>query len=491
MRVAVGGLHTECSTYNPVLMREADFRVLRGPALLAHPEFQPLDEAPFTWVPLLHARAIAGGPIERATYEAFKAEFLALLNAALPLDGLYLAMHGAAYVEGMDDAEGDWIAAARHTVGPDCPISASYDLHGNVSQRVVDQLDMFTAYRTAPHIDVDETKRRAVRMLATCLRDNVLPHVRWVTVPVLLPGERTSTVDEPARGLYGRLPAAEAAQGVWDASIMVGYVWADEPRATAAIVMTGTAPDAMAREGLSLAHAYWEARDRFTFGTRTGTVGDCLNWTDAADTRPAILAESGDNPTGGGVGDRAEVLAALLARNATDVLVAGIADAPATEDCYRAGVGARLHLRIGATLDTGGSAPLTAEAIVVFLLDAAGAERQAVVQIEGVTLVLTARRRPFHNLADFATLGLDPRRVRLLVIKSGYLSPDLAAIAAPSVMALSPGVVDQDVARLPIRRVPRPTYPFDRNFTWEPLMRVSARAVVANQRFQGLKAVER
>ncbi len=476
MRIAVGGLHTECSTYNPVLMHEVDFRVLRGAALLEHPEFRPLLERPAEWVPLLHARAIAGGPVARATYEAFKAEFLQGLRDAGPVDGLFLAMHGAAHVAGMDDAEGDWIAAARGVVGPGCPIAASYDLHGNVSSRVIDALDMFAAYRTAPHIDVDDTKRRALRMLLDCLRTGIRPHLRWVKVPVLLSGERTSTVDEPARGLYARLPEADRVPGVLDASIMVGYVWADEPRATAAVVLTGTDPAAMDREAAQLAHAYWAARDRFAFGTRTGSVAECLEWADAAaEPGPAILAESGDNPTGGGVGDRAEVLAALIARDARNALVAGIADAAATEACYGAGVGAQAVLRIGATLDRVGSRPVETAAEVVFLLDAEGAERQAVARIGGITLVLTARRRPFHDLADFARLGLDPHAARLLVVKSGYLSPALAPMASPSLMALSPGVVDQDVARLPIRRVPRPTFPFDTGFDWQPAVRVSAR----------------
>jgi len=476
VRIAVGGLHTECSTYNPVLMHEADFRVLRGAALTAHPEFRPLAEHPAEWAPLLHARAIAGGPIARATYEAFKAEFLQRLHDAGRVDGLLLAMHGAANVAGIDDAEGDWIAAARAAVGPGCPIAASYDLHGNVSSHVVDALDIFAAYRTAPHIDVDDTKRRALRMLLDCLRTGIRPHLRWVKVPVLPPGERTSTVDEPARGLYGRLPEVDRVPGVLDASIMVGYVWADEPRATAAVVLTGTDPAAMDREAVELAAAYWAARGRFVFGSRTGSVAECLDWADAAvEPGPAVLAESGDNPTGGGVGDRAEVLGALITRGAANALVAGIADTAATEACYRAGVGAQLGLRIGATLDRVGSVPVEVAAEVVFLLDAAGPERQAVVRIGGITAVLTARRRPFHDLADFARLGLNPRAARLLVVKSGYLSPELAPIASPSLMALSPGVVDQDVARLPIQRVPRPTYPFDTGFDWHPAIRVSAR----------------
>jgi len=113
MRIAVGGIHIECSTYNPVLNEEKDFRIVRQAELLAAPYFQFLKDYPATFLPTVHARAIAGGPVSRATYDKLKAEMLDGLRAHLPFDGLYLAMHGAMYVEGMEDAEGDWIAAAR------------------------------------------------------------------------------------------------------------------------------------------------------------------------------------------------------------------------------------------------------------------------------------------------------------------------------------------------------------------------------------------
>ncbi len=129
-------------------------------------------------------------------------------------------------VEGMDDAEGDWISAARAVVGPDVPVAASYDLHGNVTQRIVDQLDIFAGYRTAPHIDVTATMVRAWFMLVRALTTGERPGVVWAPVPVLLPGERTSTEDEPAKSLYAVLPDHDRVPGIWDANLMVGYVWA-------------------------------------------------------------------------------------------------------------------------------------------------------------------------------------------------------------------------------------------------------------------------
>lgn len=469
MRIAFGGFHIESSTYNPFLSREADFTVYRGTALLDAPSFRFLRDHDAEWLPTLHARAVPGGPIERATYDRFKAEFLERLDAFGPVDGLYLALHGAAYVEGMEDAEGDWVASARAAVGPDVPITASYDLHGNLTQRIIDSLDFYSTYRTAPHIDVEETSRRAVSMLLRHLTTGEAAGICWAPIPVVLPGEKTSTVDEPARSLYARLPAIDARPGIWDASLMVGYVWADEPRATAAAVMTGTDRAAMEQAALELAEAYWDARNDFAFGSRTGSIEECVGWAVASPTHPVVLADSGDNPTAGGVGDRADMLRALIAAGAEGVVFAGITDRPATEAAYAAGQGARIHTRIGATLDPNGSSPVEVDAVVKSLLPADDAvRREAVLGIGGIDLVVAARRRPYHDIADFTRLGLDPANARVVVVKSGYLSPELAPIANPSIMALSPGVVDQFVERLPRHRYQHPIFPGQKDFSYTP-----------------------
>jgi microcystin degradation protein MlrC len=478
MRIAFGGIHTECSTYSRIRSRVQDFRVFRGEALAQSPAFQFLKRYSHEFVPLLHARAVPGGPVERATYEQFKGEFLERLKAAGPLDGVYLALHGAMFVESMQDAEGDWIQATRAIVGEACPISASYDLHGNISQRIIDNLDILSAYRTAPHIDVEETGIRACDMLVRCLQSEVRPSLVWVPIPVLMPGERSSTEDEPARRLYGQLEQIDGREGVLDASLLVGYVWADEPRATASVVLTGTNREALRQQAEKLAQQYWEAREEFNFGSvKTGGIAECLDWAEESATQPVILADSGDNPTGGGVGDRAEVLEHLLRRSFQDVLLAGIADLPATEACYAAGPGPTLQLTIGASLDPEGSRPVNVEAKVIFLFTTEEPqEREAVVLVDGVTVVLTARRRPFHNIQDFTKLGLVIDRFKLLVVKSGYLSPELAPLANPNLMALSDGAINQDIEGLPRNQFRVPTFPFERNFSWTPRVIISARA---------------
>jgi microcystin degradation protein MlrC len=477
MRFAFGGIHIECSTYSRILTRLEDFTVLRGDALVGAPAFQFLREYPHSFFPTVYARAIPGGPVERETYEALKQEFLESLQALLPLDGLYLPMHGALFVEGMRDAEGDWIAAARGVVGTGCLISASYDLHGNLSQRIVDNLDMLAAYRTAPHIDVIETQQRACAMLVHCVEARIRPSVVWVPIPVLLPGERTSTEDEPARSLYAQLPSLSGLPGVLDASLLVGYVWADEPRATASAVLTGTDVPKLESTACGLAEQYWHAREAFQFGVPVGTVEEMVDQAQACATQPVILADSGDNPTGGGVGDRAEVLEALLQRKFANALVAGIADLPATELCYRHRVGDSVTLRIGATLDPEGSRPVEGKVEILFLLPVdEPRERQAVVRMQGVTVVLTARRRPFHYISDFTQLDLCISDYKLVIVKSGYLSPELAPLANPNLMALSDGSILQDLDRLPPNRLRPPTFPFEPGLAWEASAIVSARS---------------
>lgn len=469
MRIAVGGIHIECSTYSPLPTELEDFEVLRGRELTEAPRFAFLRESAHTVLPTLHARAIPGGPVRREAYDRLKDEFLDRLAGLGKVDGLYLAMHGAMNVEGMDDAEGDWIQAARSVVGPDCMVSASYDLHGNVSARIVEALDAFSAYRTAPHIDVEETQRRAFALLEGGLARGTKPTVAWAPIPVLLPGERTSTEHEPARTLYAGLPDIDAVEGVLDASLLVGYVWADEPRSTASAVVTALDADVARAQAVALARRYWDARDAFHFGVKTGTLQECMAWARASGGAPAIVADSGDNPTAGGVGDRADALKVALEARLQPALFAGIADPQATALCFEAGVGTELELTLGGGLRHDGSERVRVRATVTRLSQGTSLrDRQAVVVADGVTVVLTQVRRPFHEISDFTSLGLDIDAFRAVVVKSGYLSPPLARKAGPAYLALSPGAVNQDVESLPVKRWHRPTYPVDREFSWQP-----------------------
>ncbi|MGO8477508.1 MlrC C-terminal domain-containing protein, partial [Rhizobium ruizarguesonis] len=92
--------------------------------------------------------------------------------------------------------------------------------------------------------------------------------------------------------------------------------------------------------------------------------------------------------------------AELIARDATGVVFAGIAYKAATEACYAAGIGAELELSVGASLDTKGSKPVHGRFTVKFLHETSDpTDRQSVVSVSGIDLVLSAKRRPYHKNA--------------------------------------------------------------------------------------------
>ena len=192
-------------------------------------------------VPLLQAHAVPGGVLRREVYDALKDEFLAGLKSAVPWDGVYLEMHGAMAVEGIEDAEADFIGAVRAVVGSDCLISASYDLHGNLSASIMEQLDIITAYRTAPHEDAAETRARALRLL--------------LQLPARGSASGQSLHSHPAAALwrahddagragqatvYGGIERLVDGKKVLDASLLVGFTWADQARSASVSGRLGT-----------------------------------------------------------------------------------------------------------------------------------------------------------------------------------------------------------------------------------------------------------
>ncbi|WP_282791551.1 M81 family metallopeptidase [Streptomyces sp. CC224B] len=499
LRIAVGGIGIESSTFCPHRTTVEDFRRTRGQELLDRYTWTRPDSdlarlgGPVEWVPLLHAVSLPGGPVEAESYLTLKDELVTRLRAAGPLDGLVYDIHGAMSVVGLTDAEADLteaVRAALDAVGtPDGTgrpmISAAMDLHGNVSRRFAEPVDLLTAHRLAPHEDAWETRERAARNLVRCLRGGSRPHRAWVQVPVLLPGEKTSTRLEPARSLYASLADIERRPGVLDAALWVGYAWADEPRCRAAVVVTGEDPGRAAAEAERLARRYWDARRDFAFAGPTGSAEECVEKAVASDRRPFLISDSGDNPTAGGAGDLAYMLRRLLAHDAirsgrVTALHPGITDPAAVARCFAAGVGAEVTLSVGGKVDTGHGGPCELTGTVEALQRATdradraeggaydrGAD-MAAVRTGGLTVILVGRRKAFHTLADFlgpaeGGLGIDPRTYDLVVVKIGYLEPELYAMAADWLLALTPGGVDQDLKRLGHHRVDRPLYPFDEN----------------------------
>ncbi|MBC8446731.1 MAG: M81 family metallopeptidase [Chloroflexi bacterium] len=474
MRIAIGAIATESCTFSPLPTRRTDFATARGDELLQRYPFLSQFEAEF--IPTLGAWAMPGGVVEPDAYQEFKFDFLQALRQAGPLDGLYLELHGAMYVRGLDDAEGDWVTAARRVVGPDCLISVSLDLHGNVTQQLVDQADILTAFRTAPHRDYLETRERACVLLVRSLKEGLQPQSVWIRVPVILPGERTSTDVEPAASLYTQLEEVDRLPGILTGSIMVGYVWADDPHASASVIVTGTDRALAQQQAARLAQRYWDVRGEFGFGVEAASIDECIRLALEAPEFTVFVSDAGDNPTGGGVGDVPVFLERLLAHEVPDAVVASIVDPAAVAACRAAGLGAEVNVSLGGKLDPFHGSPLPVKGRVVHLAPqglrgstgfAEIGGDQAVLQVRGVQVIVTERRKSFRRLDDFRQAGINPLAHKIIVVKMGYLVPDLQQAAPRALLALSPGAVDQAIERLPYRRIRRPIYPLDPDMKWQ------------------------
>ncbi|MBB6565522.1 M81 family metallopeptidase [Kribbella sandramycini] len=468
MRIGIAGVAIESSTFSPHRAGLADFDVRRGDELLARYDFLSSGwAAGVEWVPLVHARSLPGGAVVGEVYEGFAAEIVERIGSAGPLDGLFFDIHGAMSVVGRVDAEADLAARVRAALGDGVLVSTSMDLHGNVSRELGESVDLITCYRMAPHEDAMESRERTARNLVERLRSGLgKPKKAWVQVPVLLPGEKTSTRIEPAASIYRRVAEIADEPGVLDAAVWVGYAWADEPRCQAAVVVMGDDEQLIADRAYELARAYWDARADFEFVAPTGTLHACVAAGLNSTARPFLISDSGDNPTAGGAGDVSWTLRELLTideltTGRATAIHASITDPDAVAACVAAGVGNPVSVAAGGKVDSGPAGPVELTGTVFSLSDDPVGGTVAVVQAGGLHAILTTRRKPYHHLADFTLLGLDPAKTDLVIVKIGYLEPELYDLAADWLLALTPGGVDQDLLRLGHHNIIRPLFPFD------------------------------
>jgi microcystin degradation protein MlrC len=483
--IAVAGLACETSTFTPSRTLAPAFHPKRGDEIFSKHAFiapgTPLGEAA-EWRGALIGHALPGGIVTRAAFEELAGEIVTRLTEIVAsvetLHGLWYDIHGAMCVEGLADMEAELLRRIRTVVGPDVLVSASMDLHGNVSRELAHQTDLITCYRTAPHVDVIETRERACRNLVNLLRRKGVPtrpFKAWIPLPILLPGEQTSTRDEPAKHIYAAVPAVEAMDGIIDAAIWVGYAWADEPRNRAAVVATGWDKRNVSIGAEKLAKLLWDAHQDFVFVAPTGSFAECLDAALASTARPYFISDSGDNPTAGGSGDMTWGLTQLLARpefkdpSGPIVIYASVPGPKAIEIAVKAGVGASVTVTAGAEIDNIHAGPITMTGRVHSIKHGdRDAIIEVVLQVGSVFAILTKLRKPYHHESDFTDLDLRPRSADIVIVKIGYLEPELYDMAADWMLGLTPGGVDQDLVRLGHHRIRRPMWPFDKIFKKQP-----------------------
>jgi len=482
MRVFSGGIATETNTFAPMPTGMATFRDRGYYPAGTHPDQMfyfagPLWAArlrgkPKGWdlVEGLVAGAQPSGTTTRACYEALRAELLADLKRALPVDMVVLGLHGAMVAEGYDDCEGDLLQKVRQVVGPGVVVGAELDPHCHLTQEMVDSADLLIAYKEYPHTDVLERGLELVDLCEKIALKKIRP------VPALVDCEMIVTVHtsrEPARSFVDRLQAMEGKGGIVSVSLAHGFAWGDVPE-------MGTKVLVYADGDRSLADAVARRVADELIGLR-GTLQPANPGIDAAldealaapaGRGPVVISDGADNPGGGAASDATFFLRRIVERGIQGVAIGPFWDPIAARIAIEAGEGAKLPLRIGGKVSPLSGDPIDLECTVKAVrlehaqtgLSNTRAEMgdSALVEANGVEILLCSLRNQAMGTDLFTSIGCDLAEKRIVVVKSSqHFHASYSKIASRVIYAAAPGAVTLDVRTLPYRKVRRPKWPLD------------------------------
>jgi len=434
-----------------------------------------------TLLPSVAASASPAGLVTRDIYEHVKQRMLADLKAAGRLDGVLLDLHGAMVLEGVDDGEGDIIAAVRQAVGPEVPIAVTLDFHGNLGKDMIGKADLLHGYKTYPHVDMAERGVEAAERLAQVIGGRIKPTAAWRKPPLMPPLGRQGTARGPMRRLYDLADEMEKDPKVISISLFAGFPYADIPDAGLGIYVVTDDDKALAeRLADQLARVAWEHRHEFIHTALP--VKDAVAKALAADGRPIVLADMADNTGGGAAGDGTEILRELLRVGARSATVACIWDAAAVQACVKAGVGAHVTLDVGGKVDDRHGAPLRVTGTVRTLSDGRFIHRgpmmhglpgrlgtTAVLDVNDVKVILISYRWQTLDPEMIRFVGIDPLREKILVVKSTiHYRAAFEPIAKEIIEVDAPGLSSSNLARFEYRRVRRPIFPLDPDTVYEP-----------------------
>ena len=486
MRIAVAGFMHESNTFNPLKTDRAAFATQSltfGPDLFAewreaHHELggflQALEADGDEAVPLLMAWATPSGPVVDAVLDEMTGSLIDALRQQRP-DGMLLALHGAMVAESYPDADGEILSRVRQALGPDFPIVVTLDLHGNVSQRLVDNCNVAIAYRTCPHIDQVETGQRAAAALHAMLHHGSRPCQALAKPPMIVNIMVHDTACEPLRSFMATARSLEEKHGILYASLLPGFAYADVPQMGPSVLVVAEGnPDLARREADQLAACLWAARAQMA--ARLPDAATAVQRALTAPRRPVVLVDTGDNVGGGSAGDGTVILAEMLRQGATDGVLCLYAPREAIL-CAVAGIGFEVDLEVGGKVDRLHGDPVRVQGKVRVLHDGTyvepavrhGGKRTnhmgltAVVEIAGRNLlVLNSLRHPPFSLGQLTCVGIRPEQQRLLVVKAAIAyKTAYAPIAGTIIEVDTPGLTAVNPERFAFRHIRRPMYPLD------------------------------
>jgi len=492
MRIMIGRFSEESNSFAPQQAGDEDFWISVGDRILKNQGFSRNTEIAgfldvlmrrrsIQVIPAVDARALPNGCVRRETYERIKELFLRTLTQSDRVDGVLLALHGAMQVEELGDGEGDFLETLRDYCGPDVPIVATLDLHAVVTQKMVKNATAFVGYRTAPHTDMYAVGSRAANLLLQLLDTKASCSMAFRKIPMIVPGEKAESAEEPMRSLLRRIDELEQNSDVLSVSLFIGNAWIDDEESGVSTIAVGKTPTAAESAAQMLANEVWAKRFEFSYPSYAKVVDPDsaieAAWNALRSGRsPVIMVDSGDNPTAGAPGDSTFLLRKVLNAGIPDATVISIVDPEALAACVEAGIGKKLILTLGGKIDRTGGPPINIQCVVEKVADAnsyftgdptydqSAKGRAVVVKVQDTrTEIIITEKRVNNTDPKFPrSLGIEPTQRSLLLIKDSYCTDEYRRMAQEWLLVLTPGATQQMLETLNYRRIRRPIFPLDK-----------------------------
>lgn len=423
--------------------------------------------------PGLYAGAVPSGTVTAAAFESLRAGMLGHLGSAGALDGVLLALHGAFVAEGEDEADAAMAEAMRTAVGRGTPVAATFDLHANLSPRLVAAADLLIGYKTYPHRDMGVCGEQAARGLARMLKEGRRPARAFRKLPFAPPPQVQVTDDEPAASIMALAAEMEARPDVWSTSIAWGFPYADIASLGVGILVYADGQEVADELADRLAAEIWSRRTSFDAGLVS--VCEAIDRSASVTGGPAILVEVSDNAGGGSPGDATFVLQELLQKKVARSAIV-IWDPEAAAAACRTGAGQTFSGAVGGKADRLHGPPVAIAGPVRFAGEVSYRRTGnymtgqsvplgpvAVVDDAGVQVMLTTEKAmPFDN-DHLRVVGIQPEAQRLIVVKSAIAwRPHFRPFAGAEFYLDTPGITTSNLERLDFAKRPRPLYPLER-----------------------------
>lgn len=486
MRVALGGISHETNTYADavtgptglerfIVQRGDRMLRVRGTATFVGGFLDGCDEVGAEPVPTLWAFAPPSGTVTAEAYASLRDELLDRLAAALPVDAVALELHGAGVVEGLDDLEGDLGAAVRGLVGPDVPVVAALDLHGNITAAMVEAFDVFFGNQLYPHTDGRERGHEAVTAVPRILAGDWAPVTHVEHLPMLLPASTTDP-GGPAAEMNELCRTIEERPGVVDCTVFHGFPYVDVPHVGVHVVVTTDDDGPLAAACAGEVGAWvWENRERFRRESHSpDSAVQAARKLVADGTRPVVVNETCDNPGGGAPGDGTHLLRAMLDADLSDAAFGFVADPEVAAQAHRAGVGARLDVRLGGKHGDLHGAPLEVSGVVRTLTDGRIVLQHmmkgvpidlgpsARLRVGGVDVIVTTQPFQTFDAEVFLLHGVDVTRCSVVGLKSSqHFRAGFRHLAGAILTADAPGLTTNQVEVFAHPAAGRPLWPRD------------------------------